>query len=72
MSSLTAVGLASDSVQRFNRLGAFLSSLQLPWVAVGDYNVPSDVLQSSGFLTRVGGVVVKAPVEYTCDAGREG
>eukprot|EP00959_Pyramimonas_sp_CCMP1952_P196147 4100922-Pyramimonas_sp.AAC.1 len=35
---LTAVGLAGDNVQIFNRLGAFLSSLQLPWVAVGDYN----------------------------------
>eukprot|EP00959_Pyramimonas_sp_CCMP1952_P072074 1505297-Pyramimonas_sp.AAC.1 len=35
---LAAVGLTGDNVQRFNRLGAFLSSLQLPRVAVGDYN----------------------------------
>ena len=54
---------------RFRRLGSFLRALQLPWVAMGDWNITPQYLQSSGFLQEVGGQIRCADVEYTCDPG---
>eukprot|EP00959_Pyramimonas_sp_CCMP1952_P020823 439121-Pyramimonas_sp.AAC.1 len=66
---ICSIGLAGPNLVRLRRLGSPLAALQLPWVVLGDWNVPPQTLQASGFLSEVGGMIRRADVEYTCDPG---
>eukprot|EP00959_Pyramimonas_sp_CCMP1952_P112980 2361546-Pyramimonas_sp.AAC.1 len=51
---------------RFAKLGAFLPSVKLPWLVIGDFNIDVVKFQRSAFCRRVGGVIRRADVECTC------
>eukprot|EP00959_Pyramimonas_sp_CCMP1952_P035227 738028-Pyramimonas_sp.AAC.1 len=51
---------------RFAKLGAFLSSVKLPWLVMGEFHIDVAKFQGSAFCRRVGGATRRADVEYTC------
>eukprot|EP00959_Pyramimonas_sp_CCMP1952_P381353 7990857-Pyramimonas_sp.AAC.1 len=52
---INSMGFTGPNLLRYQRLGAFLHALQLPWVVVGDFNVPAAAVTKSEFAARVGG-----------------
>ena len=61
-----SVGVGGSNAARLTRLGAFLRSLRLPWLCVGDFNIAPEKLRASKFLQRVQGQIHRAPCDYTC------
>eukprot|EP00959_Pyramimonas_sp_CCMP1952_P142481 2982976-Pyramimonas_sp.AAC.1 len=54
---------------RYQRQGALLHSMQLPWVVIVDFSVPAAAMQKSEFAQRVGGRILVPDAQCTCDAG---
>ncbi len=50
-------------------IGGFLATCGRPWIISADWNDPPLALESSGWLSEVGGVIA-APQTATCTAGR--
>eukprot|EP00959_Pyramimonas_sp_CCMP1952_P181990 3805371-Pyramimonas_sp.AAC.1 len=61
-----SVGFGGDNVGRMSRLGASVQCLQLPWVIAGDCNIDVSQMLESRYLQRLGGHVLRAPVQHTC------
>eukprot|EP00959_Pyramimonas_sp_CCMP1952_P208004 4351193-Pyramimonas_sp.AAC.1 len=52
---LSSVGLTGDNLVRYHKLGGLVRSLQLPWLIVGDFNVPAATLARTDFFSSLGG-----------------
>ena len=59
--------------QKLATLASLARDTCLPWMFVGDWNVPPAIMESSHWLTYVGGVVLRPDgVDFTCAVGDEG
>ena len=68
---LTAsIGIARANKDKLAIIGGFLSALRDLWILIGDFNVPPQELERSGWLEEVGGVcIVPSNSDYTCYLG---
>lgn len=65
-----SIGLAGENLARLSDLVAILGTVRLPWLVVGDWNVPPGDMQHSGWVSFMGGrVVVPDGVAITCTSG---
>ena len=62
----SGVGFGQGNSSRFRRIGSLLAALQLPWIAIGDWNIQPSSMARTGFLERIGGHILCADIEYTC------
>ena len=60
-------GLSARNMELLNDAGAALKKSGRPYVAGGGLNVPPEVLEASGWLTKVKGVIVRASSATTMD-----
>eukprot|EP00959_Pyramimonas_sp_CCMP1952_P238014 4973969-Pyramimonas_sp.AAC.1 len=59
--------MSGRNCERFRKLGGLLTSIRMPWVCIGDYNMSPETLAKSKFLERVGGAIIRtADVTGTC------
>ena len=61
----TREGLSERNVDLLHQLAALVTTLDGPWVIGGDFTMPPEVLQSSGWLQLIRGAIV-APPGSTC------
>eukprot|EP00959_Pyramimonas_sp_CCMP1952_P171983 3593595-Pyramimonas_sp.AAC.1 len=65
-------GFTGPNIKRYRRLGALLYALQLPWVVVADFNISAAAINKAEFVSRIGGHILTANVDYTCNKGEKG
>eukprot|EP00959_Pyramimonas_sp_CCMP1952_P257463 5379116-Pyramimonas_sp.AAC.1 len=62
----SGVGVGQANPVRFRKLGSLLATLQLPWVAIGDWNLSPPDMARTGFLEMIGGAILRSSLECTC------
>ena len=63
---IDSVGINEANKKILDAITATIQTLSGPWIIAGDWNVNPNVLVGSGFLARVGGVLV-APANPSCN-----
>ena len=56
------------NIEFLHVLGQYLSCLEVPWIAAGDWNMSPGELRATGWLGQVAGDMI-APSGFTCSAG---
>ncbi|CAK0907576.1 unnamed protein product [Prorocentrum cordatum] len=67
-----AAAAAADDPDLFQRLGALLNSLAVPWLVIGDFNVTPTTLSKSSFMRglRSEASIMHTNLEATCNVGK--